>query len=102
MDAEDGREFATGGNAVARTQIASVDQCAKLIAQLDIKRNVTFGLEMYGQHCLSQKANCSRYWTGARANLSSRIFLAESGARACATRRLIFLRIRIGGGNGHG
>src|SRR6267154_3413031 len=102
MDAQDGSELAAGRNAVARAKIASVDQRAQLVAQLDIERNVTFGLEMYGQHCLSQKVNCSRYWTGARANLSSRIFLAESGARACATRRLIFLRIRIGGGNGHG
>src|ERR1700719_2732297 len=70
MDTEDGSELAAGRNAVARAKIASVYQRAELIAQLDIERNVTFGLEMYRQHCLSQKANCSRYWTGARAILS--------------------------------
>src|SRR6266853_57554 len=74
MDAEDGSELAAGRNAVARAKIASVYQRAELVAQLDIERNVTFGLEMYGQHCLSQKANCSRNWTGARANLSCPVF----------------------------
>src|SRR6266849_1584585 len=74
MDAEDGSELAAGRNAVARAKIAGVYQRTELVAQLDIERNVTFGLEMYGQHCLSQKANCSRYWTGARANLSCRVF----------------------------
>src|SRR6267154_1190890 len=74
MHAEDGSELAAGRNAVARAKIASVYQRTKLVTQLDIERNVTFGLEMYGQHCLSQKANCSRYWTGARANLSCRVF----------------------------
>src|SRR6266851_9300174 len=80
MDAEDGSELAAGRNAVARAKIAGVYQRTELVAQLDIERNVTFGLEMYGQHCLSQKANCSRYWTGARANLSF-CDLAESPHR---------------------
>src|SRR6478736_7076723 len=35
---------------------------------------MTFGLEMYGQHCLSQYANLNRYWTETRANLSFRAF----------------------------
>src|SRR6266851_4558878 len=103
MDAEDGSELAAGRNAVARAKIAGVYQRTQLVAQLDIERNMTFGLEMYRQHCLSQKANCSRYWAGARANLSFRVFLSESGARSLrGAMRLIFLRLRIGGGNGHG
>src|SRR5712672_608569 len=102
MDTEDGSEFAAGRNAVARAEIASVYQRAKLVAQLDIERNVTFGLEMYGQHCLSQKANCSRYWTGARANLSCRVFWRNLAQGSRAAMLLIFVRIRIQGGNRHG
>src|SRR6266404_3719945 len=57
---------------------------------------------MYGQHCLSQGANCSRYWTGARANLSFMNFQRD-GAKSHAKMRSIFrLRIGIGCGNGHG
>ena len=56
MNAEYNGKFAAGGNAVAGTKITGMNQCAKLIAQLNVKRNVTLGLEMYWQHCLSPKS----------------------------------------------
>ena len=37
-------EFAAGGDAVPGAEIPGVDERAKLVAQLDIERNVTFGL----------------------------------------------------------
>jgi hypothetical protein len=37
-------QFAARGNAIAGAQLARVDHRAKLIAQLDVKRNVAFGL----------------------------------------------------------
>jgi hypothetical protein len=37
-------KFAAGGNAVAVTQFAAMYEGAKLVAQLDVERNVTFGL----------------------------------------------------------
>src|SRR5256885_11274836 len=70
MDAKNRGELAAGGNAITRTKVAGVNERAKLITQLDIEGNMTFGLEMYGQHCLSQRANDTMYWTDARANLS--------------------------------
>ena len=53
MHAEHGGEFAAGGDAVAVTQIAGMDEGAELVAQLDVERNVAFGLEMEWQHCLA-------------------------------------------------
>jgi len=53
MNAESESEFAAGGDAVTGTQIAGVDQGTELVAELDIERNVTFGLKVYWQHCLS-------------------------------------------------
>src|ERR1019366_3540160 len=46
------REFAACGDAFARTQIAPMNQRANLIAQLDVERNVTLGLEMEWNHWL--------------------------------------------------
>ena len=46
MDAEGESEFAAGGDAVTRTQIARVDQRADLVAKLDIEGNVAFGLKV--------------------------------------------------------
>jgi len=37
-------QLATRRDAVAGAQFAGMDQRAKLVAQLDIKRNVAFGL----------------------------------------------------------
>ncbi len=42
------RQFAAGGNAVARAQIAGVHQRAKLVAQLDVERNMAFRLNWSG------------------------------------------------------
>jgi len=53
MDTEHLREFAAGGNAVAGVKVTGVNKGAKLIAKLDIKGNVAFGLKVYWQHCLS-------------------------------------------------
>jgi len=53
MDAESESEFAASGDAVTGTKIAGVDEGTELIAELDIERNVTFGLKVYWQHCLS-------------------------------------------------
>jgi ABC-type sulfate/molybdate transport systems ATPase subunit len=47
------REFAAGRNAVARAKVTGVNQGAKLIAELNVERNVAFGLKVYWQHCLS-------------------------------------------------
>jgi hypothetical protein len=41
-----------------------------LIAKLDVEWNVTLGLKMQWQHCLSPWDYFSRNWTEARANLS--------------------------------
>jgi len=70
VNAEHGREFTAGGNAVALAQIARVHEGAQLVAKLDVKRNVTLWLEMKWKHCLSPSANSTRYWPVARANLS--------------------------------
>jgi hypothetical protein len=51
--AQHGGQLAAGGNAVAGTQIASVHKGTQLIAQLNVKRNVTLRLEVYREHCLS-------------------------------------------------
>ena len=53
VDAEHGREFARGGDAVAGAKITGVDECAQLIAELDVQRDVGFWLEMHWEHCLS-------------------------------------------------
>ena len=71
MNAEHGREFTAGRNAIARAQISGVDEGPQLIAKLDVQRNVALRLEMEWKHCLSPSANSTRYWPDARANLSS-------------------------------
>src|ERR1700676_4310241 len=48
-----------------------MDKRAQLVAKLDVQRDVTLRLEMKWQHCLSPRANSTRYWTAARANLST-------------------------------
>jgi hypothetical protein len=53
VDAEHGGELAAGGDAVAWAQITSMDQGAKLIAELNVQRDVGFWLEMDREHCLS-------------------------------------------------
>src|ERR1700726_4434246 len=63
---------------------ARVDEGAQLIAKLDVQRNVTLRLEMEWKHCLSPSANSTRYWTGARANLS---FRDRAGYRRLILRR---------------
>ena len=44
VNAELCSEFAAGGDAVAVAQFAAMDEGAKLVAQLDVERNVAFGL----------------------------------------------------------
>jgi ABC-type sulfate/molybdate transport systems ATPase subunit len=53
MNTEHLRKFAAGGNAVAGAKVTSVNQGAKLIAELNVQGNVAFGLKVYWQHCLS-------------------------------------------------
>jgi hypothetical protein len=53
MDAEQLREFAAGGNAVAGAKITGVNKGPKLVAKLDVQGNMAFGLKVYWQHCLS-------------------------------------------------
>src|SRR6266566_8166861 len=54
VDAELQGKFTARRNAVSRTQIACVYQGAKLVAQLDVERNVTFRLQMHRDHWYSQ------------------------------------------------
>src|SRR3981189_3710482 len=54
MDAELHREFAARWKAVSEAQFACVYQGAKLVAQLDVERNVAFGLQVYRNHWPSQ------------------------------------------------
>src|SRR6267143_4520426 len=54
MDAELHSEFAARRKAVSKAQFACVYQGAKLVAQLDVERNVAFGLQMYRNHWHSQ------------------------------------------------
>jgi len=70
VHAEHSRKLAAGRNAVTGAQIARMNKGPQLIAKLDVQRNVTLWLEMEWQHCLSPSANSTRYWPGARANLS--------------------------------
>jgi len=44
VDAEHGGEFAAGGDTVAGTQIARVDQGTELVTKLNVEGNVAFGL----------------------------------------------------------
>ena len=53
MNTEHLREFAAGGNAVAGAKVTGMNEGAKLIAELNVERNVAFGLKVYWQHCLS-------------------------------------------------
>jgi hypothetical protein len=53
MHAEHGGEFTAGGDAVAGAEVTGVDERAKLVTELDVKRNVGFWLEMHWEHCLS-------------------------------------------------
>ncbi|HYW85136.1 MAG TPA: hypothetical protein VFB30_17875, partial [Spirochaetia bacterium] len=46
MNTESESEFAAGGNAVTGTQIAGVDQGTELVAELDVERDVAFGLKV--------------------------------------------------------
>ena len=39
-----GRQFAAGGDAVAGAKFAGMDQGAELVAQLNVQRDVAFGL----------------------------------------------------------
>src|SRR5580704_15079601 len=71
MHSHHGGELAARRNAVAGPQIARMDQRAQLVAKLDVQRDVALRLEMKWQHCLLPGANFTRYWTGARANLST-------------------------------
>ncbi len=70
VNAEHGRKFTAGRNAVAGAQIARVNEGAQLIAKLDVQRNVTLWLEMKWKHCLSPSANSTRYWPAHRHNPS--------------------------------
>ena len=72
MDAQHLRQFAAGGNAVARAKVTGMNEGAKLIAKLNVEGNVAFGLKVYWQHCLSPRRYFSRNWTSGRANLSLR------------------------------
>src|SRR5882762_2126139 len=54
VDAELHSELAARRNAVPGTQIACVYQGAKLVAQLNVERNVAFGLQMHWNHWHSQ------------------------------------------------
>ena len=53
MNAQHRRELTAGGDAVARAQVTGVDEGAKLIAKLNVERNVGLWLEMHWEHCLS-------------------------------------------------
>ena len=44
VDAELPGEFTAGGNAVAGAELAGMDEGAELVAELDVQRNVAFGL----------------------------------------------------------
>jgi hypothetical protein len=74
VNSQHGGELAASGNAVAGAQIARMNKGAQLVAKLDVERNVALWLEMKWKHCLSPSANSTRDWTGARANLSFRVF----------------------------
>ena len=70
MNAQQGGKLSAGRNPVARAQITRMDERPQLVAELDVQRNVTLGLEMNRKYCLSPAANSTRYWTDARAKLS--------------------------------
>ena len=63
-------QLAAGGNAVARAQLAAVDHGAKLVANLKVKRDVTFGLELQWQHWLSPTTTLHGFGLLKRANMS--------------------------------
>src|SRR6267154_2013907 len=53
MHAEHNCELAAGGNTVTGAKVACMYQGTKLVAQLDVKRNVAFRLQMDRKHWLS-------------------------------------------------
>src|SRR6267378_2956502 len=53
MHAEHNCQFAAGGNTVTGTKVARMHQGTKLVAQLDVKRNVAFRLQVDRKHWLS-------------------------------------------------
>src|SRR5438034_9965533 len=99
MHSEHGSELAAGWNAISGTEVACMHKRAKLITQLDIEGNMTFRLKMYGQHCLSQSANDSTYWTDARANMSFRV-LPHSAQKKETMENGSVLGLRNGFGRG--
>jgi hypothetical protein len=46
VNTEDLGEFPARGNAVARTKVTGVNEGAELVAQLDVERDMTFGLKV--------------------------------------------------------
>src|SRR5260370_34270534 len=76
VDAELYSEFPARRNAVSGAQIACVYQGPKLVAQLDVERNVAFGLQVYRNHWLSQPDQYNPVlWQGKR-----QIFFSEGEA----------------------
>jgi hypothetical protein len=67
-------EFAACGNAFSRTQIASVNQGADLIAQLDVERDVAFGLEMERNHWLVQSGQSIISFSGVKSQFVFCVF----------------------------
>jgi len=68
-------EFAACGNAFSGAQIASVNQGADLIAQLDVERDVAFGLEMERNHWLFQSDQSIVSFSGVKSQFVFCIFL---------------------------
>src|ERR1700693_3971819 len=67
-------EFAACGGAFSRAQIASVNQRADLIAQLDVERDVAFGLEMQRNHWLIQSGQSIISFSGVKSQFVFCIF----------------------------
>jgi hypothetical protein len=52
MDAELRGQLAAGGDAITGAKVAGVHQRAQLVADLDVERDVAFGLELQRHHWL--------------------------------------------------
>ena len=73
-------EFAAGGNALAGAQISAMNQGANLVAQLDVERNVTLGLQMQWNHWLIQSGQSIVSFSGVKSQF---VFSFVGRASAC-------------------
>src|SRR5207253_10951357 len=74
-------QLAAGGNAIARPQVAGMNQRTQLVAELDIEGNVALGLQLNRQHWLFPSSQSTLPFAGVKSQF---VFSWNSAARRLA------------------